>query len=106
MSGRQNLSRCLELGRNQFLVRPNDPYATRAIPLSMIKYMLDTDTVSYVLRKHAPVCDRVICRRPRELCISSISLAELRYGAAHVNSRKLHNLIDGFISAVEVLPFD
>jgi tRNA(fMet)-specific endonuclease VapC len=68
--------------------------------------MLDTDTVSYVLRKRAPVCDRVMHCRPSDLCISSISLAELRFGAEDVNSPKLHNLIDRFVSSVEVLPFD
>jgi tRNA(fMet)-specific endonuclease VapC len=43
---------------------------------------------------------------PSDLCISAITLAELRYGADRKGSRKLHGLIDTFASAVEVVSFD
>ena len=45
-------------------------------------------------------------RRPSEVCMSSITLAELRYGAEARGSRKLHRLIDAFVESVAVVPFD
>jgi tRNA(fMet)-specific endonuclease VapC len=72
----------------------------------MPAYMLDTDTVSFALRGHGGVAARVLEHRPSELCISSITLAELRYGAERRRSRKLHRLISTFVEAVEVMSFD
>lgn len=68
--------------------------------------MLDTDTVSYALRGEGRVAARILDHRPSELCISSITLAELRYGAHRRQSVKLHGLIDAFISNIPALPFD
>ena len=44
--------------------------------------------------------------RPSDLCMSAVTLAELRYGADRRRSRKLHGLIDVFASTVGVVPFD
>lgn len=68
--------------------------------------MLDTDSVSYALRGQGRVAARILEHRPSEICISAITLGELRYGAARRNSRKLHELIDGFTANVAVVPFD
>ena len=68
--------------------------------------MLDTDTVSFALRGHGEVASRLLDHRPSEICISSVTLGELRYGAARRRSRKLHRLIDAFVGAIAVLPFD
>ena len=72
----------------------------------MPKYMLDTDTVSFALRGRGRVAARLLEHRPSELCISSIALAELRYGAEERRSRKLHRLISTFVEAIEVMSFD
>lgn len=72
----------------------------------MPEYMLDTDTVSFALRGQGGVAARVLEHRPSELCISSITLAELRYGAEARRSRKLHRLISTFVEAIEVISFD
>jgi tRNA(fMet)-specific endonuclease VapC len=72
----------------------------------MPRFMLDTDTVSFALRAHGAVVDRLREHRPSELCISSVTLAELRYGAELKRSRKLHRLIDAFVGGVAVAPFD
>ena len=69
-------------------------------------YMLDTDSVSFALRGHGRVGARIVEHRPSELCISSITLAELRYGASRRSSARLHESIDAFILNVAVLPFD
>jgi len=72
----------------------------------MPKYMLDTDTVSFALRGRGAVSSRLLEHRPSEICISSITLAELRFGAEARRSRKLHRLIATFVGSVTVIPFD
>jgi tRNA(fMet)-specific endonuclease VapC len=49
---------------------------------------------------------RLQAERPSDVCISAITLAELRYGADRKGSRKLRALTDTFTAAVEVAPFD
>ena len=68
--------------------------------------MLDTDTVSYALRGHGNVASRILEHRPSELCISAVTLAELRFGADKRRSKKLHRLVDAFVDSVTPLPFD
>ena len=72
----------------------------------MAEFMLDTDTVSWALRGQGAVPTRLLEHRPSQLCISSITLAELRFGADAKGSRKLHGLIDTFVQSVAVMPFD
>jgi len=72
----------------------------------MPRYMLDTDTVSFALRGQGRVAARLLEHRPSELCISSITLAELRYGAEARRSRRLHRLISTFVDAIEIMSFD
>ncbi|HVV50503.1 MAG TPA: PIN domain-containing protein [Polyangia bacterium] len=71
-----------------------------------MKYLLDTDSVSFALRGHGDVGTRLRAARPSDVGISAITLAELRYGADRKSSRKLHGLIDTFAATVEVAPFD
>jgi tRNA(fMet)-specific endonuclease VapC len=71
-----------------------------------MRYLLDTDSVSYALRGQGGVAERIKSQRPSELCVSVITVAELRFGADRKGSRKLHGLIDAFASAIEVVPFD
>ena len=71
-----------------------------------MRYLLDTDSVSFALRGQGEVGARLQTHRPSDLCISAITLAELRYGADRKRSRKLHGLIDTFAAAVEVVSFD
>jgi tRNA(fMet)-specific endonuclease VapC len=72
----------------------------------MASFLLDTDTVSFALRGHGGVAHEIARRRPSELCVSAITLAELRFGAHRRRSRKIHAAIDAFVSAVQVAPFD
>jgi tRNA(fMet)-specific endonuclease VapC len=71
-----------------------------------VKYLLDTDSVSFALRGQGGVGNRIRELKPSDLCMSAITVAELRYGADRKGSRKLHGLIDVFAAAVEVAPFD
>ena len=72
----------------------------------MPEYMLDTDTVSFALRGQGRAAARILECRPSGLCISSITLAELRFGAAARRSKRLHALIGTFADTVLVAPFD
>ena len=69
-------------------------------------FMLDTDTVSSALRGQSDVAVHLLDRRPSEISISSITLADLRFGADAKGSRRPHRLIDTFVMSVQVLPFD
>jgi tRNA(fMet)-specific endonuclease VapC len=68
--------------------------------------MLDTDTVSFALRGKGNAAQSLRGHRPSAVCISSVTLAELRFGADLRQSRKLHNLISTFVRDVAVAPFD
>lgn len=70
------------------------------------RFLLDTDTVSYALRGAAGVPARLLEHPPERIAISSLTLAELRFGAERRASKKLHALVDAFCRSVSVLPFD
>jgi tRNA(fMet)-specific endonuclease VapC len=70
------------------------------------KFMLDTDAVSCALRGQGRVGARLVENPPSQVCVSSITAAELHFGAARRDSRKLRRLIETFISTVAVMPFD
>jgi tRNA(fMet)-specific endonuclease VapC len=71
-----------------------------------LAYMLDTDTVSYWFRGEGRVREILERRGPPSICISAITVAELRFGAARQRSAKLHQFIDDFTSDIAVVPFD
>jgi tRNA(fMet)-specific endonuclease VapC len=60
------------------------------------RFMLDTDSVSFVMRAQGHVAEHMVRHRPEELCVSVVTLAELRYGADLLKSRKLHGMIGKF----------
>ena len=68
--------------------------------------MLDTDTVSYAFREAGDVVRHIREHRPSALCVSAMTVAQLRYGADRRGSRKLHEFIDGFTSGITIVPFD
>jgi tRNA(fMet)-specific endonuclease VapC len=71
-----------------------------------VRFMLDTDTVSFALRGQGNVAEEILKRNPSELCVSAITVAELRYGASRRKSAKLHRLIDSFLATVAIKAFD
>jgi len=70
------------------------------------RYLLDADTVSYALRGQGQVAARILQHPPSDLCISSITLAELGFGAESKRSQKLRRAIRSFVNDVAVVPFD
>jgi tRNA(fMet)-specific endonuclease VapC len=71
-----------------------------------VKFLLDTDSVSYALRGEGGIADQLRALKPSELAMSAITLAELRFGAERRRSRRLHRLIEAFAGDVAVVPFD
>ena len=54
----------------------------------MRRYMLDTNTVSHLLRAHPSVARRVVAVPMASLCISAITEGELLFGLAKRPSAK------------------
>lgn len=72
----------------------------------MLKYMLDTNIVIYVI-KHKPVqVAHIFNQNVGKMCVSSITVAELYYGAEKSQfPAKNISIIEDFISRLEVLPY-
>jgi len=72
----------------------------------MLQFMLDTGICIYVMKDHPPPLKERFSRLAEQLCISSITLAELHYGAEK-SVRRLENLqaIEHFTARLEVLAF-
>jgi tRNA(fMet)-specific endonuclease VapC len=70
-----------------------------------VSHMLDTNTVSFVFKNQGRVAQRLLSLKPSAICISAITVAELRYGAEKRQSKKLHSLIDRFLAPFTVAPF-
>ena len=71
-----------------------------------MQFMLDTDIVSYWLRGNPRVHREIEAHRKSDLCLSAVTVAELRFGAFYINSSTLHEAIDAFTRAITILPFD
>jgi tRNA(fMet)-specific endonuclease VapC len=73
----------------------------------MKRYMLDTNTVSFLLREHPAVITRVTQLPMAELCISSVTEGEMLFGLAkRPEAKRLHRAVMEFLLRVEVLPWD
>lgn len=68
--------------------------------------MLDTDIVSYASKRAGNAETRIREHDPAELCISALTLAELRFGANRRESARMHRWIDAFIRNIAVASFD
>jgi len=71
-----------------------------------VKFLLDTDTISFALRGQGAVASELRRRSPSEICTSSVVVGELELGVARRRSRKLRRQLDGFYTGLEVLSYD
>jgi|TARA_B110000116_G_scaffold225344_1_gene205278 tRNA(fMet)-specific endonuclease VapC len=73
----------------------------------MLKYMLDTNIIIYVIKRRPISVLEVFNRHAGQMCMSSITLAELLHGAEK-SERVEHNLkvIADLTSRLEVLDYD
>jgi len=71
------------------------------------RYMLDTNTVSHLLKKHPEVARRVVAAPITSLCISAITQGELLFGLAkRPDATALQAAVREFLRRVDVLPWD
>lgn len=70
--------------------------------------MLDTDTVSYLIRGKSAVLDaRVAGTAPKRLCISAVTRGELLYGVQlKPGAHRLAQLVDQVLGRLSCLPWD
>jgi tRNA(fMet)-specific endonuclease VapC len=73
-----------------------------------VRYLLDTNTVSYVIKGNFPHVRQRLMQVPiREVGISVITEAELRFGVARLpQATKLAIVVEEFLRRVEVLVWD
>lgn len=71
-----------------------------------MRYLLDTDTISFALRGQGRVGEALRRRSPSEVCTSSVVAGELELGIARRGSRKLRRELDALYSGLEVIPYD
>ena len=73
-----------------------------------MKYMLDTNICIYLIKKHpVHVLNTIKKQNISDICLSSVTLAELEYGVQK-SERKIQNslALAEFLSPVEIMPFD
>src|SRR5580698_8791367 len=73
----------------------------------MLTYMLDTNICIYVMKNYPQDLREKFNSLAEQLCISSITLGELYYGAEK-SARRVENLtaIEHFVARLDVLPFE
>ena len=71
-------------------------------------YLLDTNICIYAIKNRPEaVLNRIRENRPEGLCISVITLAELRHGVEKsLHKEKNEQALLKFLSVLEILPFD
>ncbi len=69
-------------------------------------YMLDTDICSYLIKGICPqLLDNLNSHDKDKLTISSVTCAELLFGAERVNSKKIKSKVEAIIQKVEIIEF-
>jgi tRNA(fMet)-specific endonuclease VapC len=71
-------------------------------------YMLDTDTCSYIIRER-PICvlERFRKLAMEQICISTVTYAELLYGVERSSSKRINRpIIDDFVRHLDVIEWD
>lgn len=71
----------------------------------MASYMLDTNTVSYIMRRHPVVLENLSQVPVGSVCISAITEGELLYGLARRPSGSRSEAVHAFLARIEVLPW-
>jgi tRNA(fMet)-specific endonuclease VapC len=72
-----------------------------------MRYMLDTNTVSALIRQHPSVVRRVVAASMASLCISAITAGELSFGLARrPEAVRLRRAVEAFLQRVDVLAWN
>ncbi len=71
------------------------------------RYLLDTNILSDLVRyPQGRVAHKIQQVGEKAVCTSIVVAAELRFGAAKLDSEKLTNQVEAILRAMEVLPFE
>jgi tRNA(fMet)-specific endonuclease VapC len=72
----------------------------------MLQYMLDTNICIYVIKNRPPALHELFNDLAEQICISTITLAEL-YCGIEKSARRIQNLqaVEQFVARLEILPF-
>jgi tRNA(fMet)-specific endonuclease VapC len=71
-----------------------------------MKFLLDTDTCIYALKRERGVLERLLAHSPAEIAVSVITEAELRTGAAKSDAAaKTGRLVENFLRPLTILDF-
>jgi len=73
-----------------------------------VKYLLDTNVcVDYLNGRYPRVTRQIQESSPNDLCVSSVAVAELRYGAEKSEQRQRnHERLDVFLAEIRCVDFD
>ena len=71
-----------------------------------MRYILDTDTVSFIIRNNSSVIANLIKHEDDEIYISAISYAEISYGLEKKGSERLFNEVNSIIGKLSIIDFD
>ena len=72
-----------------------------------MRYLLDTNTVSDLVRKpQGKVAEQILKVGESKVCTSIVVAAELRYGAEKKQSPSLSAQLEAVLGALEILPFE
>ena len=75
--------------------------------MKKMRYLLDTNTVSLLIRKNPFVIHSVSRTTPELLGISAVTMGELLFGLARrPEAHQLHYLVREFLNLIDVLPVD
>ena len=72
-----------------------------------MKFLLDTNVLSDVLRRNEAVLAQLIRHHPADIAMSCVSEGELLYGVGNnPNATSLHNAVAELIKSITPLPWD
>ncbi len=73
----------------------------------MIRYLLDTNVISALVKDHPNVTQKIIAAPINSLCISAITEGEICFGLAmRPDAKKLHRLVREILLHVDVMPWN
>jgi len=73
----------------------------------MLKYLLDTNICIFTIKNKPQSVREAFNRHHGQLCISSVTLMELIYGAEKSSSPESNlAVVEGFAARLDVLPYD
>ena len=73
----------------------------------MIKYMLDTDISIYTIKRKPLELRRQFNIHSGEICISTVTLGELVFGAENSKKRQFNlSSLEGFTARLEIISYD